>query len=306
MRIRIAASVAAAAGDRVLGEIENIGPGQSRKLIVAMNDPGACQASCRSRMTGAGIRQPFTVTGDAVSTTHGGPLIVASDGYQRHLASQVDALRDTTASFAAAVKAGDVRAARGQYATARTHYERIEPVAESFPNDLDARLNLREADVPPGAAQTGFHRLERVLWATGLGPDTNGIADQLVAAVDELATGVTASDFKVDAVHIAGGAQSLLDEIARTKITGEEDVFSHADLWDFQANIDGSQAALASVRPILEDRNPGLGTQIDRRFGELDEELASSEHRTATSATTSSTKLTGLSSRNALTRCLPS
>jgi iron uptake system component EfeO len=49
---------------------------------------------------------------------------------------------------------------------------------------------------------------------------------------------------------------------------------SHTDLWDFQANIDRSRAALASVRPILDDRNPGLGAQIDRRFGELDEALA--------------------------------
>lgn len=263
-----------AAGDRVLGEVENIAPGQRRQLVVTMNDPGIYQVSCRPGMTGGGIRRSFTVTGQAVPTTDGGPLIAAAEGYKRYLVSQVDTLRDTTASFVVAIKTGDAAAARRQYATARTYYERVEPVAESFPNELDPRLDLREADLAPGARWTGFHRLEKDLWATGLSPDSAAVADQLTSDVDELASGVKAPEFTVDAVHIAGGAQTLLDEIARTKITGEEDVFSHTDLWDFQANIDGSQAALASVRPILDRRNPELGKQIERRFNELDAELS--------------------------------
>ena len=263
-----------AAGDRVLGEVENVAPGQSRRLIVAMNDPGAYQVSCRPGMSGSGIRQPFTVTGEALPTPGGGPLFAAADGYKRYLISQVEALRDTTTPFVAAIEAGDVAAARRQYATTRTYYERIEPVAESFPDDLDPRLDLREADLQPGATWTGFHRLEKDLWTTGLTPDTAKVTDRLGADVDELAARVKSPEFSVDAVHIAGGAQTLLDEIARTKITGEEDIFSHTDLWDFQANVDGSQAALASVRPILDARNPDLGQQIDRRFAELDSELA--------------------------------
>ena len=62
-----------AAGDRVLGEVENIAPGQSRQMIVAINDPGAYQISCRPGMTGSEIRQPFTVTGETPPTAGGGP-----------------------------------------------------------------------------------------------------------------------------------------------------------------------------------------------------------------------------------------
>jgi iron uptake system component EfeO len=80
----------------------------------------------------------------------------------------------------------------------------------------------------------------------------------------------------VDAIHIAGDAQTLLDEIARTRITGEEDTCSHTDLWDFRANIDGSQAAVASVRPILDARKSEVGQHIDQRFAGLDAELAQS------------------------------
>ena len=101
---------------------------------------------------------------------------------------------------------------------------------------------------------------------TGLQPDTNAIADQLVADVKELNDGVKAPDCTIDSTQIAGGAQGLLDEIAASKISGEEDIFSHTDLWDFSANVEGSQTAVASVRPILDERNPELGKSVDKRL----------------------------------------
>ncbi|WP_433654548.1 iron uptake system protein EfeO [Nocardia sp. CA-128927] len=261
-------------GERVIGEIENIGPGLTRQLIVSVPDPGKYQTACKPGMVGDGIRHEFTVTGQAQKRDETGKLAEAADGYKRYLLSQITALQETTKSFVTAIKAGDIESAKKQYPVTRTYYERIEPVAESFPNDLDPRLDLREADVAAGDKWTGFHRLEKDLWAQGLQPDTNQMADQLLADIGELVAGVNAADYKVDPVQVAGGAQTLLDEIARTKITGEEDTFSHTDLWDFQANVDGSQAAIASLRPIIDERNPDLGTQIDRRFAELDSELA--------------------------------
>jgi iron uptake system component EfeO len=54
-----------ATGDRVMGEVENIAPGQSRQLIVAVAEPGTYQILCRPGMSGAGIRSDFTVTGAA-------------------------------------------------------------------------------------------------------------------------------------------------------------------------------------------------------------------------------------------------
>ncbi|WP_109527039.1 MULTISPECIES: iron uptake system protein EfeO [Nocardia] len=262
------------AGDRVVGEVENIGPGLTRQLIVSVPDPGTYQTACKPGMVGDGIRTDFVVTGQAQTRDDTGKLAEASDGYKRYLVSQVTALQETAKVFVDAIKSGDIESAKKQFPLTRTYYERIEPVAESFPNDLDPRLDLREADLAPGDTWTGFHRLEKDLWAQGLQPDTTKVADQLLADIAELATGVGAANFSVDPIQVAGGAQTLLDEIARTKITGEEDTFSHTDLWDFQANVDGSQAAIASVRPILDERNKDLGTQIDRRFAELDGELA--------------------------------
>ena len=263
------------AGDRVMGEVENVGPGLTRQLIVNLAEAGTYHTACKPGMVGNGIRSEFVVTGDSVAATdQDGRLTEAADGYKRYVDSQLTALQETVTAFVASIKAGDVIAAKAQYPLTRTYYERIEPIAESFPDDLDPRIDLREVDVEPGWNWTGFHRLEKDLWVQGLQRDTNAIADQLVADIQELADGVAAPDFVVDPIQVAGGAQTLLDEIARTKITGEEDIFSHTDLYDFQANADGSQAAIASLRPILDDRNPELAARIDQRFADLDAELA--------------------------------
>jgi len=259
-----------AEGERVMGEVENISPGLQRKLIVQLGEPGTYQTACKPGMVGDGIRSEFKVTGQSVQVDTEGKFKEASDSYKRYVNSQTDALVAATEGFVAAIKANDIAGAKAQFPTTRTYYERIEPVAESFPNDLDPRIDLREADLEPGQKWTGFHRLEKDLWVSGLQPDTNAIADQLVADVKELNDGVKAPDYKIDSTQIAGGAQGLLDEIASSKITGEEDIFSHTDLWDFKANVEGSQTAVASVRPILDERNAELGKEVDQRFAEVE------------------------------------
>lgn len=261
-------------GERVMGEVENISPGLNRKLIVQLTQPGTYKVACKPGMVGDGIRADYTVTGDAVQVDTEGKFKEAAESYKRYVLSQTDALIPATQLFVDAIKRGDVAEAKAQYPIARTYYERIEPVAEAFPNDLDPRIDLREADLVEGQKWTGFHRLEKDLWVSGLQPDSNAIADQLMADLKELHAGVKAPDWTIDSTQIAGGAQGLLDEVAASKITGEEDIFSHTDLWDFNANVQGSQTAVASVRPILDERNPDLGKRVDQRFAEVEALLA--------------------------------
>ena len=260
--------------DRVLAEVENISPGLTRKLVVEFNEPGTYRLACKPGMVGDGIRTDFAVTGAAVAGDDSAMAQKASQDYKAYLVGQSDELlRDTTA-FVDAIKAGDVAKAKALYPVSRTPYERMEPVAESFPDDLDPRIDLREADLESGQPWTGFHRLEKDLWVTGIQPDTGAVADQLLADVTELRTKIQVPDFSVDATQIAGGAQGLLDEIAASKITGEEDIFSHTDLWDFQANLEGSRAAIAAVRPILDERDAALGTRVDQGFADVTALLA--------------------------------
>jgi iron uptake system component EfeO len=258
-----------AAGDRIVGEVENVGPGTTRTLTTEVPQGGTYTTACKPGMVGDGIRAPFTVTGNAAPAAQGdAALASAVTGYTRYVNSQVEAQVTTTGRFADAVRRGDVPAAKALYPTARTYWERIEPVAESF-GDIDPRIDGREDDQrDPGVAWTGYHRLEKDLWVTGLLPDSAATADRLVADVDELRGRV--SGVQLTPLQMANGAKELLDEVATGKITGEEDRYSHTDLFDFRGNVDGSRAALSALRPVLDARDPVLGQTLDARFADVD------------------------------------
>ncbi|KHO18307.1 peptidase M75 [Mycolicibacterium setense] len=258
-----------AAGDRVMGAVENIAPGLQRKLIVQLPEPGKYYTACRPAMVGDGIRANFTVTGTAVTPTQS-KLEATAVGYKKYVTNQTSELITATEAFVGTIKKGDVEGAQPLYSKARAYYERIEPVSESFPNDLDRRIDLREADLRPGEKWTGFHRLEKNLWMSKPPPDTNAIADQLVADVKELDAAVKDPKWSIGPAEFISGAQRVLDEMAASAITGQEDVFSHTDLWDFQANLDGSRIAVGSVRPIVDERRPDFGVQIDQAFAKVE------------------------------------
>ncbi|MFC4945685.1 iron uptake system protein EfeO [Pseudonocardia sp. GCM10023141] len=258
-----------ATGDRIMGEVENIGPGLTRQLIVEVPDGGTYTTACKPGMVGDGIRAPFTITGTAAkSTDTNAQLADATTNYTRYISSQLDALVPKTQEFADDIKKGDVAAAKAVFPVARTYYERIEPVAESF-GDIDPKLDGREDDErDPGVNWTGFHRLEKDLWVDGLKADSPAIADQLVTDVKDLQSRIPA--LKLTPAQLANGAKELLDEVATSKITGEEDRYSHTDLWDFKANVEGSQAAVASLRPVIDAKNPQLGPTLDKTFAAVD------------------------------------
>jgi iron uptake system component EfeO len=151
------------------------------------------------------------------------------------------------------------------------HWERIETVAESF-GDLDPKMDLRQADLEPGQRWTGWHRLEKDLWPPArydaLSPkQRHTYAEDLLANSEELDSRVQDMTFGVDA--IANGSRGLLEEVATGKVTGEEEFWSHTDLWDFQANVDGARVGFEGVRPVLEKNDKDLAATLDRRFDEL-------------------------------------
>lgn len=254
-------------GGRVVGEVENIGPGATRKLVVQITDPGDYTLTCTPGMVGDGFSQTLKVTGEAVEASTDEVLTQAVDGYISYVRSQTTALQGQVDAFVAAIESDEIDAAKELFPLARTPYERIEPVAESFPNDLDPRIDLREADIQEGDTWSGFHKIEKDLWVNKkITDETKADAAQLKQDIAELVDGVAADDYTLAPVQIASGAQGLLDEIATSKITGEEDIFSHTDLYDFQANLDGSRAAIASLEKALNERDPQLLTDINERF----------------------------------------
>ena len=52
-------------------------------------------------------------------------------------------------------------------------------------------------------------------------------------------------------------------------MTGEEEAWSHTDLWDFQANLDGARVAYEGLRPVVQQKNPALAKQLDEEFANV-------------------------------------
>ncbi|MDY7543164.1 MULTISPECIES: iron uptake system protein EfeO [unclassified Cryobacterium] len=268
---------------RIVGEAENIGPGLSRTLVVDLS-AGSYFTACKPGMTGTGIGQaPFTVTpssaADAATNAPGeadlaARIDTANTNYASYVKDQIGQLVTGTAAFAAAYTAGDDNTARGLYAATRAHWERVETVAESF-GDLDPKLDLREADLEEGQDWTGWHAIEKDLWpadaeagfAAYPAAERARLAGLLVADTATLNEKVQPLTFTL--AQQTNGAIGLLDEVASGKVTGEEEVWSHTDLWDFQANVDGARVLYAGVRDVLVQKDAALAETLDTRFAAL-------------------------------------
>jgi iron uptake system component EfeO len=263
-------------GLRIVGEVENIGPNLDRQLVV--NAPaGSYLTACKPGMKGEGIRAAFTVTAsdEKVAATADEQQLIdeAQANYASYIQDQSDQLLVKTQAFVGAYKAGDDRTAKSIYAAARTHWERIETVAESF-GDLDPKMDAREADLVPGQRWTGWHRIEKDLWPAraekydALSMKQRAVyADDLLANTRTLDQRIGKLDFTVD--QITNGSRGLLEEVATGKVTGEEEYWSRTDLWDFQANVDGARIGFEGVRPLLEQKDPELAKTLDERFSAL-------------------------------------
>lgn len=250
-------------GTKILGEVENVVPGSDRSFSLTLKE-GTFTTYCPNGEFETGVLQVVgasaAATGDPVATKK------AVDTYLAYVRAEVDELTRAVAPFAAAVKAGDIAGAKRLFAAARYHYETVEPIAESF-GDLDPAIDIREPDVEKPSDFTGFHRIEKALWVEGSVDSMGPLADQLLADIATLRARLDAVELEPST--IANGAVELLNEVSTSKITGEEDEFSHTDLSDFAANLAGSKAAFESVRPLLDSKDADLARQLDERFDDV-------------------------------------
>ena len=263
-------------GLQIIAEVENVGP-DSTKPLTTQVPAGNYITACKPGMKGEGIRADFVVTesDEEVEVTADDQQLIdqAQNNYASYVEDQSAQLLVKTAAFVELYKTGDDDGARTLYADARTHWERIETVAESF-GDLDPKMDAREADLAPGEKWTGWHLIEKDLWPAraedyqALTPKQRATyADDLLANTETLDGRIQGLTYTID--EIANGSRGLLEEVASGKVTGEEEYWSRTDLYDFQANVDGARVGFEGVKPILEQKDADLAEQLQTRFDEL-------------------------------------
>ncbi|MEK3717180.1 iron uptake system protein EfeO [Paenibacillus sp. FSL R7-0333] len=194
----------------------------------------------------------------------------AIDEYRKYVIEQCDAFVKQTEGFTDAVKAGKLDEAKALYAPARMHYERIEPIAEAL-GDLDPNIDARENDVD-AADWRGFHKIEQALWQNNTTEGMTDVADRLLKDAQLLRAKVETAG--IDANLLVTGAVELLNEVSSSKVTGEEERYSHTDLYDFVANVEGAQKIYELLKPELAKKDPALEQTIGERFTALMNELA--------------------------------
>jgi iron uptake system component EfeO len=290
-------------GVRIVGEVESIAPGAKRTLTVVAQ-PGSYQTLCKPGMVGAGVgKAGFEVTGERVKTdgADADAKKKAVDLYAAFVKDQVGQMLPAVKTLASAYASGDDATAKAQFPVVRGYYERIEPVASSL-SDLDPKIDFRELDAQAeGIPWTGFHRIEKDLWqpakdavnsdrstpawqdwAPSTAAERKTYADGLVANVQTLYDYVHAGDFQKNlesqgVAALSNGAAALLDEVATTKIDGEEDWWSGTDLYDFTANVEGSKMAFSLVHDLAQSKGAAasaLVAKIDKGYADIEAKLA--------------------------------
>jgi iron uptake system component EfeO len=256
----------------ILGERENIVSGIKGSFTLNLKT-GRYVLSCPNGDEEDNGTLVVTGTTAAPASTIDTKLVTqAVSGYRSYVESQAAALENSTRQFAAALRAGDVAKAKALFAPTRYHYEAIEPVAESFGN-LDPELDARVNDVAKGDRWTGFHRIEQILWIKNTTAGTVPYTARLLANVRELRQRV--KTLAVQPAQLANGAVELLNEVASSKITGEEDRYSHTDLSDFAGNLEGARRAFVLLRPaLISVGSRQLATTITQRFDVVSRSLA--------------------------------
>ena len=200
------------------------------------------------------------------------------DAYKVFALDQLDQFTIETEKFVQAVKAGDLEKAKEIYPQARMYFERSEPIAESF-GDLDPRIDARLADLEAEGqgeeSWTGYHKIEYGLWEENTTKGYEAIADQLLADSKELRARVETVDVTPELMMT--GAIDLLNEVSTSKITGEEEIYSHTDLYDFKANIEGAEKIFTILEEQLSNKDPELVKNLTDKFKTVNDLLAKFE-----------------------------
>ncbi|MFB8350919.1 iron uptake system protein EfeO [Streptomyces niveus] len=256
--------------DRIVTERENIGAG-TKANITAEIKAGDYEIACKPGMKGKGIRQQVKATGGGKTAKRDPKLDAAVAAYRQYTLEQAEETLPKAKVFAEAVKSGDIEAAKKAYADSRIGWERTEPVAESF-GDIDPKVDLREDGLEEGQDLekdwTGWHRLEKALWQDKkITPRDKELADLLISDLTVWQKKVGTAE--ITPTSMANGAKELLDEVAAGKVTGEEERYSHTDLVDFKANVEGAEKSYTLLKPVASKNDAELTAELDTQFAAL-------------------------------------
>lgn len=234
-----------------------------KKIVIAL-------MACSLILTSCGGKD---ITNDNIqveATDNKLDLSKETEEYKKFVEEQIDMLLKDSEKFAEVLKSGNLEEAKKMYPLIRMAYERSEPIAESF-GESDVNIDFRLVDFKEEynteEGWRGFHRIEQILWEKNTTKGTEKYAIQLIDDIKELVAKIKIVEVTPDIMIT--GAVDLLNEVSTSKITGEEEVYSHTDLYDFRANIEGAEKIFEIFKPKLSKVDEKLVEELNIRFKEV-------------------------------------
>ncbi|TPE50229.1 iron uptake system protein EfeO [Amaricoccus solimangrovi] len=254
-------------GVMVVAERENIAPGLNATLSQRLA-PGTYEITCGLLSNPRGT---LTVVATAESEARQaapetrefiGPL----SEYRVYLGRRSGQVLTATAALSERIAAGDVEGAKAAWTAARVPWREIAPVSarwSDLTNGMDPQADyLAKREEDPGF--TGFHRIEYGLWSQGTTEGLQPAADKLLADAATLKERLGALDLAP--ADLAGNAAAFAQRVA-DQATGSQTPYSHTELAEFSADLDGIAKSALLVDPLVAAASPATSEALHKALG---------------------------------------
>ncbi|HEY6787446.1 MAG TPA: EfeM/EfeO family lipoprotein [Trebonia sp.] len=248
------------ANGAVYDEIENSGPGTITPMALDVGS-GKYAFLCLFSDTNPLVGPTVTVAGDvkgaqAVLPITYNELIPVAKSYQGVLEAGIKVLAGETDTLEAAVKSGNLTAAKSDWLTAHLQYQTLGDAYGAF-GDYDTEIDGRADAVGVNSPQwTGFYRLEYGLWHGQSAAELTPVARTLDSDVHGLLAWWPAQQIPLS--DLGRRAHEVIENGLEFQLTGHDDYGSGTTLAAMLANIQASRTLLNLLKPLLTSRYPGL------------------------------------------------
>jgi iron uptake system EfeUOB component EfeO/EfeM len=260
----------------IYAEIETIGPGTTVPMRLDVGSGSyafRCLFDDYDPITGPTVKVAGHTPGaTAIVPITSNNLLGPAKQYHAYVATGLNTLVSQVDAVNAAVRGGNLGAAKTAWLTAHLTYERLGAAYDAF-GDFDGEIDGRADGLVGGVSSpqwTGFYRLEYGLWHGQSAHRLAGAAATLDHDVRALRTSWPSTE--INLLDIGLRTHEILENALEFQLTGHDDYGSGTTLATTQANITGTLELLAVLHPLLVPRYrglPGVYTALSRLNGLL-------------------------------------
>ncbi|MFI5713971.1 EfeM/EfeO family lipoprotein [Kribbella sp. NPDC051620] len=246
----------------IYAEVEGLAPNTSRPMQVNLGR-ASYAFRCLAEDTDAVIGPTIQVMEGpppptpAILPVTGQDLVGAVTEYRGYVGAALVTLAGEVGALVRTLRGGDLAASRAAWLGAHLAYERLGAAYDTF-GDFADRIDGMPDGLAGGVRDPGFGGLRRIEYGLWHGQSPAS----LVAVGTGLATAVAGlrEDFpkeRTDPNDLPLRAHEIMENALQFELTGQADQGSGTGLATIGANLDGTQAVLRALAPVMTKRYSG-------------------------------------------------